>query len=59
MGLTDYLGKKRRLMIVKEVEFGVYLGNKDDKVLLPKKQVPKDVEAVSYTHLTLPTNRIV
>ena len=43
MGLTDYLGKKRRLMIVKEVEFGVYLGNKDDKVLLPKKQVPKDV----------------
>ena len=31
-------------MIVKEVEFGVYLGNKDDKVLLPKKQVPKDVE---------------
>ena len=44
MGLTDYLGKKRRLMIVKEVEFGVYLGNKDDKVLLPKKQVPKDVE---------------
>ena len=30
MGLTDYLGKKRRLMIVKEVEFGVYLGNKDD-----------------------------
>ena len=44
MGLTDYLGKKRRLMIVKEVEFGVYLGNKDDKVLLPKKQVPKDVK---------------
>ena len=38
MGLTDYLGKKRRLMIVKEVEFGVYLGNKYDKVLLPKKQ---------------------
>ena len=37
MGLTDYLGKKRRLMIVKEVEFGVYLGNKDDKVLLPEK----------------------
>ena len=44
MGLAEYLGKKRRLMIVKEVEFGVYLGNKDDKVLLPKKQVPKDVE---------------
>ena len=37
MGLTDYLGKKRRLMIVKEVEFGVYLGNKDDKVLDRRK----------------------
>ncbi len=43
-GINRLLGKKRRLMIVKEVEFGVYLGNKDDKVLLPKKQVPKDVE---------------
>ena len=43
MGLTDYLGKKRRLMIVIEVELGVYLGNKDDKVLLPKTQVPKEV----------------
>ena len=48
MGLTDYLGKKRRLMIVKEVEFGVYLGNKDDKVLLPKKQVPDPVEVFLY-----------
>ena len=44
MGLADELGKKKRLMIVKEVEFGVYLGNNTDKVLLPKKQVPKDVE---------------
>ena len=49
MGLTDYLGKKRRLMIVKEVEFGVYLGNKDDKVLLPKKQVQIDI--TSHLHL--------
>lgn len=44
MGLADELGKKKRLMIVKEVEFGVYLGNNTDKVLLPKKQVPKGVE---------------
>lgn len=44
MGLADELGKKKRLMIVKEVEFGVYLGNNTDKVLLPKKQVPRDVE---------------
>lgn len=44
MGLTDYLGKKRRLMIVKEVEFGVYLGNKDDKVLLRKNRYQKMLE---------------
>ena len=42
MALADNLGKKVRLMIVKEVEFGVYLGNKEEKVLLPKKQVPRD-----------------
>ncbi|MFQ8897841.1 MAG: S1 RNA-binding domain-containing protein [[Clostridium] scindens] len=31
-------------MVVKEVEFGVYLGNSQEKVLLPKKQVPEGVE---------------
>ena len=40
MRLEEYLGKKRTLMIVKKVEFGVYLGTKEDKVLLPGKQVP-------------------
>ncbi len=45
MALSDNLGKKVRLMIVKEVEFGVYLGNSQEKVLLPKKQVPRGVEA--------------
>ncbi len=45
MVLSDNLGKKVRLMIVKEVEFGVYLGNSQEKVLLPKKQVPRGVEA--------------
>ena len=44
MALEDGLGLKKRLMVVKEVEFGVYLGNKDEKVLLPKKQVPAYVE---------------
>lgn len=44
MALADYLGKKVRLMVVKEVEFGVYLGNSQEKVLLPKKQVPKGIE---------------
>jgi hypothetical protein len=41
------LGKKQTLLIVKELDFGVYLGEElnaslDDRVLLPKKQVPKD-----------------
>ncbi|MGF0031603.1 CvfB family protein [Bariatricus sp. SGI.154] len=44
MALADNLGKKVRLMVVKEVEFGVYLGNSQEKVLLPKKQVPKGIE---------------
>ena len=37
------LGEKQTLVIVKKVEFGVYLATKetpDDKVLLPVKQVP-------------------
>ena len=44
MALADGLGKKVRLMVVKEVDFGIYLGNAQEKVLLPKKQVPKGVE---------------
>lgn len=40
------LGKTQSLIIVKELDFGVYLGETlnasvDDRVLLPKKQVPK------------------
>lgn len=40
------LGKKQKLIVVKEVEFGVYLGEElnasmDDRVLLPKKQIPQ------------------
>ncbi|MDO5382750.1 MAG: S1-like domain-containing RNA-binding protein [Eubacteriales bacterium] len=38
------LGKTQCLNIVKKTDFGVYLGTEDDKVLLPKKQVPQDVE---------------
>ena len=38
------LGKKQVLTIVKKVEFGVYLGSDDEKVLLPKKQVPVGIE---------------
>lgn len=40
------LGKKQSLIIVKELDFGVYLGetlnaSMDDRVLLPRKQVPQ------------------
>ena len=44
MRLEEYLGKKRTLMVVKKVEFGVYLGTSEDKVLLPARQVPRGVE---------------
>lgn len=44
MALTENLGKKVSLKIVKQVDFGVYLGNSQEKVLLPKKQVPKGAE---------------
>lgn len=41
------LGKKQTLEVVKRVEFGVYLAEEagsQDKVLLPKKQVPEGTE---------------
>lgn len=44
MRLEDGLGRKRNLMVVKEVDFGVYLGTNEERVLLPKKQVPKGIE---------------
>ena len=37
MTLEEGLGTKKTLMVVKEVEFGVYLGNSQEKVLLQKK----------------------
>ena len=40
------LGEKQTLVIVKKVEFGVYLATKEapeDKVLLPAKQVPAEM----------------
>lgn len=38
------LGKKQVLTVVKMVDFGVYLGSENEKVLLPKKQVPAGIE---------------
>ena len=35
------LGEKQVLKVVKQVDFGVYLGDGEEKVLLPKKQVPE------------------
>lgn len=38
------LGEKQVLTVVKQVDFGVYLGSDEERVLLPKSQVPADVE---------------
>lgn len=38
------LGKKQVLTVVKKVDFGVYLGTEEKRVLLPKKQVPEGIE---------------
>lgn len=38
------LGEKQVLTVVKAVEFGVYLGSDEERVLLPKKQVPEGIE---------------
>ena len=38
------LGKKQVLTVVKIVDFGVYLGSDEERVLLPKKQVPEGIE---------------
>lgn len=38
------LGEKQVLTVVKQVEFGVYLGGEEERVLLPQKQVPAGIE---------------
>jgi len=38
------LGKRQVLTVVKKVDFGVYLGSEEERVLLPKKQVPEEIE---------------
>lgn len=38
------LGKKQVLTTVKKVDFGIYLGSDDERVLLPKRQVPAGIE---------------
>ena len=36
------LGEIQKLKIQKKVEFGVYLTDGEERVLLPKKQVPEN-----------------
>lgn len=41
------LGEKQKLLVVKKVDFGIYLAEKmedETRVLLPKKQVPPDIK---------------
>lgn len=38
------LGKVQVLTVVKKVDFGVYLGSDEERVLLPKKQVPEGID---------------
>lgn len=38
------LGEKQVLTVVKKVDFGVYLGSEEERVLLPKKQIPGEIE---------------
>lgn len=38
------LGERQVLTVVKKVDFGVYLGSDEERVLLPKKQVPAGIE---------------
>lgn len=38
------LGEKQVLTVVKKVDFGVYLGSEEERILLPKKQVPEGIE---------------
>lgn len=38
------LGEKQVLTVVKKVDFGVYLGSDEERVLLPRKQVPEEIE---------------
>ena len=47
------LGKKQVLTVVKKVDFGVYLGSDEQRVLLPKKQVPAGIELGDPIEVTL------
>ncbi len=43
MKLQEYIGQTVTLEVVKKTDFGIYLGDATDRVLLPKKEVPAGV----------------
>ncbi len=47
------LGEKQVLTVVKKVDFGVYLGSDEERVLLPKKQVPEEIEVGDPVEVSL------
>lgn len=50
------LGEKQVLTVVKIVDFGVYLGSDEERVLLPKKQVPSGIEVgirLKYSYIRI------
>ena len=54
------LGEKQTLIMVKQVDFGVYLAEHqgdDTRVLLPKKQVPADLKLHDSIEVFLYMNR--
>ena len=56
------LGEKQTLIMVKQVDFGVYLAEHqgdDTRVLLPKKQVPADLKLHDSCLLYTSTSRCV
>ena len=38
------IGEVQDLSIVKKTDFGVYLGDEEERVLLPRKQVPENAQ---------------
>ena len=51
------LGEKQVLTVVKKVDFGVYLGSDEERVLLPKKQVPEEIEVGDPVEVTAADTR--
>ena len=49
------IGRKQKLVVVKKVEFGIYLGEtreagEKERVLLPIKQVPEQKREMSWKY---------